>query len=81
MTAASEFPPGMVKVTAKEFFAALYKDPRDIMPSIRDPEVTSWEVRATREVWGQSLPGWRARGNPNVPTVWMLTKSAAKQGV
>lgn len=52
-------PVGFRVVTKDEFFAALYSDPRDIMPSnVSSPYYTTWETR-TREVWGWTSPGWK----------------------
>lgn len=64
----AKIPEGMQQVTEQQFFAALYRDPRDIMPSHRMPEHTTWETK-DREVWGWSTPGWR---NPGAPEVWAV---------
>jgi hypothetical protein len=45
-------PAGFRVVTKKEFFAALYADPRDIMPCItHSPYYATWETKR-REAWG-----------------------------
>jgi hypothetical protein len=63
-------PAGMIEVTKDQFFSALYKDPRDIMPSNRNPNYTTWETR-DRAVWGWSSPGWK---NPGDPAVWAIAQ-------
>jgi len=65
-------PQGMIEVSKDEFFAALYADKRDIMPSVSQPNVTTWETK-TRQVWGWSLPGWK---NPSDAKVWAIVKGA-----
>lgn len=62
---------GFVQVTKDAFFAFLKRDPRDIMPSQRDPHVTTWETR-NREVVGRTLPGWKDGGDPNTVKTYML---------
>jgi len=59
-------------VSEGEFFAALYGDRRDIMPTTRDPNVTFWEIAATREIFGRTFPGWKDSGNPNAPKRYEL---------
>ena len=54
-------PENMTEVTKEEFYAALYADPRDIMPSHHSPDYTTWKTK-DREVWGWSHPGWRDPG-------------------
>lgn len=62
-------PDGFCVVTKEEFFAALYADPRDIMPCIQhSPFYTTWEFR-NREVWGWSAPGWK---NPRDEKIFAL---------
>lgn len=56
-------PHGMTVVTEQEFFRLLYADPRDIMPTLRHPDSTTWEVVATRARWGWSTPGWKTVGS------------------
>jgi hypothetical protein len=59
-------PAGFRQVTESEFWAALYADPRDIMPSIaHSPYFTQWETKA-REVWGWTAPGWRNPGDEKI---------------
>jgi hypothetical protein len=55
-------PANMREVTKDEFFATLYADPRDIMPSQRNELYTVWEVVSSRAVWGWSYPGWKNVG-------------------
>lgn len=55
----------MVEVSKEEFFKALYADPRDIMPSHKDPDFTTWETRE-RVVWGWSCPGWKNPGERKI---------------
>ncbi len=62
-------PRGMTVVTQKQFFALLKKDPRDIMPSHRDPNFTTWETDM-RSVWGWTLPGWKDPMAERVYAVW-----------
>lgn len=64
-------PTGMVAVTKDQFFAALYADNRDIVPSNVNPDYTTWETK-TRELWGWSSPGWKLSGNPNVPRCYAI---------
>lgn len=61
----------LIAVTSEQFFAALYADRRDIMPSHRSPDVTVWEVVSTRQEWGRSN-GWKSAA----PETWMLTSVA-----
>ncbi|SDR54539.1 hypothetical protein SAMN05443245_7450 [Paraburkholderia fungorum] len=61
-------PAGFREVTKDEFFAALYSDPRDIMPSNVNPNFTSWETKR-REVWGWTYPGWK---NPREEKIFAL---------
>ncbi|MGN8188690.1 hypothetical protein ACTJLD_22140 [Burkholderia sp. 22088] len=62
-------PEGFRVVTKEEFFAALYADPRDIMPCIQhSPFYTTWEFR-NRGVWGWSAPGWK---NPRDEKIFAL---------
>jgi hypothetical protein len=63
---------GMVVVSEDEFFRRLYADPRDIMPSVRNPEFTIWETK-DRWVWGRSYPGWK---NPGAEKVYMVKEAA-----
>lgn len=65
-------PEGMRLVPRDEFFAALFADKRDIMPTTRDPDQTWWETK-TRQVWGWSSPGWKTSGNPNTPKAYALS--------
>jgi hypothetical protein len=55
-------PSNMRRVTKEEFFAALKRDQRDIMPNHDQPHVTIWEDRS-RRVFGRSLPGWKNPGD------------------
>ncbi|CAJ0779017.1 hypothetical protein LMG7141_00829 [Ralstonia condita] len=54
-----DIPHGFKRVTKDEFFAALYADPRDIMP-LAKPNFSTWETK-TREVWGWTAPGYSNR--------------------
>lgn len=51
-----QIPAGFRHVTKDEFFAALYADPRDIMP-LAKPNFSTWETKS-REVWGWTAPGY-----------------------
>ena len=63
-------PANMTAVTQDQFFALLYADRRDIMPRNHNREFTTWEVVATRAVWGWSTPGWAsAHGTPKAYAV------------
>ena len=70
-------PAGMLEVSQEQFFAALRADRRDIMPSHREPLITSWEVTATRERWGWSYPGWKNTGEPKR---WALSRAQEAVG-
>jgi hypothetical protein len=62
-------PAGFRRVTADEFFAALYADPRDIMPcNTNSPYYTTWETKS-RQVWGWTAPGWK---NPRDEKIYAL---------
>ena len=50
-------------VTKVEFYAALDRDPRDIMPRNTFEDRTVWETK-DRVLWGVSRPGWRHPGEP-----------------
>lgn len=64
-------PLGFRVVTANEFFAALYSDPRDIMPShVSSPYYTTWETKK-REVWGWTAPGWKNPGGEKIYAIAM----------
>jgi len=56
-----EIPIGMREATKDEFYSALYKDGRDIMPSNEFPDHTLWKLK-NGGVWGWSVPGWRNVG-------------------
>lgn len=58
----------MREVTKEEFFAALYADKRDVMPTVEHPERTEWRDR-NRNLFGRSFPGWR---NPRDAKSWWL---------
>lgn len=60
-------PHGFTAVTKEEFFNALEKDGRDIMPSVQDPYQTTWETK-NREVWGWSSGGWKSNVSINQKT-------------
>jgi hypothetical protein len=51
-------PNGMITVSKDQFFAALFADPRDIMPNNENPEFTTWETKA-RMIWGWTAPGYK----------------------
>ena len=53
----------MRAVSKQEFFAALYADKRDIMPSNRLDNETRWEAK-DGTLWGVSKPGWKNPGTP-----------------
>lgn len=55
-------PTTATEVTKDEFYAAM--GPRDVHPSVREPDVTIWELR-NRDVVGYSLPGWKNPGDPS----------------
>jgi hypothetical protein len=62
-------PAGFRRVSKDEFFAALYADPRDIMPCITNsPYYTTWETK-NRQVWGWAAPGWK---NPRDEEIYAL---------
>lgn len=66
-------PEGFKQVTRDAFFAWLYSDPRDIMPSANAPDFTSWETKTGERVaW--TFPGWR---NPGAPKVYAIRKDLA----
>lgn len=54
-------PSGMAEVSEAEFFARLKADPRDIMPTTENPEITFWKDKSGI-VAGVSLPGWKYPG-------------------
>ena len=67
-------PPGLVRVSKEEFFAALKADPRDIMPTVENRSFTSWEVSRTRARWGWSSKGY---GSPfGTPEVFAIRAEA-----
>ena len=52
-------------VTKEEFFAALYADRRDIMPTNEAPDRTYWRTNDhVRTLFGITSPGWRNPGDP-----------------
>jgi hypothetical protein len=55
----------MVEVDQQTFYAALYADKRDIMPTTMHPYYTTWET-SDRQVWGWSFPGWKNTGEVKV---------------
>ena len=62
-------PQGFRTVPREEFFRLLYADKRNIMPSVRHPDYTTWETSA-RGVIGWTFPGWKDPGNPNKLYAW-----------
>lgn len=76
---AHSMPAGMVPVTRDEFLAALYADPRDIMPSLNHPNYTTWETKF-REVWGWTTPGWKNPGDEKAYAVFPAAIAKAKGG-
>jgi hypothetical protein len=62
-------PTGFNLVTRDEFYKLLYADKRDIMPTVKDPESTTWETR-DGYVWGWSWPGWSNVGEG--PPLWAV---------
>lgn len=59
---APTMPAGMREVTEAEFFELLKADSRDIMPTLSDPDFTTWETKQ-RQVWGWTTPGWKNPGD------------------
>lgn len=57
-----ETPAGMIEVTEKQFFAALFADQRDVMPSHNQPDHTDWLDKNAR-VFGRTFPGWKNPGD------------------
>jgi len=64
---------GFRDVTQAEFYAALYADPRDIMPTTERPDATMWRVRDNRALWGVSWPGWKQSGHASTPKRYALS--------
>lgn len=68
-------PAGMTIVSEERFFAALYADRRDIMPTCHvSPDYTPWRTTDGTEI-ARTLPGWR---NPGEPKVYMMRDSLGK---
>lgn len=62
---APTIPAGMVEVDKARFFALLQADRRDIMPRCAARDHSTWDVVATREAWGWSVPGYASpHGTP-----------------
>lgn len=61
----------MVEVTKEEFFAFLKSDNRDIMPTTELPYKTLWRDQRTREIVGESTPGWK---NPRDAIAYKLAR-------
>ncbi len=59
----------MKTVTRDEFFRLLYADTRDIMPTTKYPDRTTWETKSGF-VWGVTYPGWK---NPNADKRYEVT--------
>lgn len=57
-------PSGFVQVTKEQFYAELYADQRDIMPTTDNELFSNWEVVKGRALWGRSFPGWKNPGDP-----------------
>lgn len=57
----ADVPAGMIEVFEPDFYGRMKADGRDIMPR-SSREDTTWEVVASREVWGWSVPGWSNPG-------------------
>lgn len=68
-------PAGMVQVTKEKFFAALYADRRDIMPTHENDSFTNWNVVHGGQAWGRSFPGWK---NPGDAEAHFIIESAAR---
>lgn len=69
-------PAGMVVVTKDEFYAALFADKRDIMPTTEARERTAWRLMSNRAMWGWSSTGYASKfGDPQVYAI--TTRSAA----
>lgn len=57
-------PPGFSQVPQEQFYATLYADPRDIMPTVENSDSFSdWQVAKGGELWGRSFPGWKNPGD------------------
>jgi hypothetical protein len=63
----------MTEVTKDRYFSMLSADKRDIMPSHRERNFTTWETQ-NREVFGWSSPGWN---NPEDPKVYAVVVKRA----
>ena len=61
-------PAGMIEVTETEFYKQLKEDKRDIMPSLMNPFVTTWETK-NRIVWGWTSRGWKNPGDDEIYAV------------
>lgn len=71
-------PTGMTVVTKDAFFAALFADKRDIMPTTEAREHTPWRIVATRAMWGWSSTGYASKfGAPEVFAIANTTGSEA----
>lgn len=65
-------PEGMQLVDKDKFFVLLNLDRRDIMPTVKFPEYTTWETKGGY-VWGWSFPGWRNPGES--PKLWAVNNN------
>lgn len=75
-----QIPNGMVAVSKEEFFAALYADPRDIMPTHNAPDHTQWETKS-RQLWGWSTPGWKNPGTEHQYAIFEKVEQAGPNGL
>lgn len=56
-------PPGFSQVPQEQFYATLYADSRDIMPTVENSDSFSDWVAKGGELWGRSFPGWKNPGD------------------
>ena len=54
-------PNGMILVSKEQFYSALEADKRDIIPSVKEPYITTWETK-NRELFGWESTGWKNPG-------------------
>lgn len=70
-------PAGMVVVTKDEFFAALFADKRDIMPTTEAREHTPWRLQSgSRAMWGWCSTGYAS--GYGAPQVFAIAKAGAQ---
>jgi hypothetical protein len=68
-------PAGMVVVTKDEFYAALFADKRDIMPTVEAREHTPWRFVQNRAMWGWCSTGYASKFG--APEVYAIARSAS----